>query len=290
MTPEQKVAVVTDTCGSIRPEHELAKQYEVVIVPVDVKFFEGGQYVPYSDLEITPQEFYQRMRASEKLPQTSGAITGRVVKTFERLSGETDSIISIHVTSKHSVAWESAVLGKKLTQEKIPDLLIEVIDSRQITLGLWFLVEHAAMLSKKGASLKQIKEEVLEMIPKVQLLAVLESLENLKRGGRADHLVKAYLASLLSIYPVIGLKEGRLELFARARSPEKARKKMVEMIGDSGKLLRMAVLHTNVPARAKEVKESLQKIFKGEIPIYEAGPALGVHAGEGAVGVTFQRA
>lgn len=290
MTPEQKVAVVTDTCGSIRPEHELAKKYEVVIVPVDVKFFESGRYVSYSDLEITPQEFYQRMRASEKLPQTSGAITGRIVKTFERLSRETDSIISIHVTSKHSVAWESAVLGKKLTQEKIPDLLIEVIDSRHLTLGLWFLVEHAARLSQKGARLEQIKKEIMEMIPKVQLLAVLESLENLKRGGRADHLVKAYLASLLSIYPVLGLKEGRLELFARTRSPEKARKKMVEMVSDSGKLVRMAMLHTNFPEMAKEVKESLQKIYKGEIPIYEAGPALGVHAGEGAVGVVFQRA
>ena len=290
MALEQRVAVVTDTCSSIRPDDELAQKHEVVIIPVDVKFFEGGQYVPYSDAEISPQEFYERMRASEKLPQTSGAITGRNVKAFERLSRETSSIISIHVTSKHSVAWESAVLGRTLTRERIPELMIEVIDSKHITLGIWFLAEHAAMLSQKGANLEQTKREVVEMIPNVHLLAVLESLENLKRGGRADRLVKAYLASLLSIYPVLGLKDGRLEQFARARSPEKARKKMIEMVGDSGKIVRMAMLHTNVPEMAKEVKESLQKIYQGEIPIYEAGPALGVHAGEGAVGVAFQTA
>ena len=119
MTSVQRVAVVTDTCSSIRPDDELAQEHEVVVIPVDVKFFEGGRYVSYSDVDITPQEFYERMRASEKLPQTSGAITGRIVKAFERLSRETRSIISIHVTSKHSVAWESAVLGKKLTQEKM---------------------------------------------------------------------------------------------------------------------------------------------------------------------------
>jgi len=290
MTPQHKVAVVTDSCSSVRPEDELANRYEVVIIPVDIKFFEGGRYVPYSDLEISPKEFYQRMRASEKLPQTSGAITGRIAKAFERLSTETDSIISIHVTSKHSVAWESALLGKKLAQEKIPGLLIEVIDSKHISFGLWFLVEHAAVLSQKGANLEQIREELLQMIPHIHLLAVLESFENLKRGGRADDLVKAHLASLLSIYPVIGLKGGKLVQFARARSPEKARKKMIEMIGDSGKLVRMAVLHTNIPGMAEEVKASLQKIYKGEIPIYEAGPVLGVHAGEGAVGVAFQTA
>lgn len=291
MTPEQRVAVVTDSCCSIRPEDELAQKYEVVtIVPVEIKFFENNQYVPYSDFEIPPQEFYQRMRTSEKLPQTSGAITGRTLETSRKLSKETNSIISIHVTSKHSVVWESVVLGKKIAQEEIPELLIEVIDSKQLSLGLWFLVEHAAILSKKGANLEQIKNEVLEMIPKIQLLAVLESLENLKRGGRADELVKAYLASLLSIHPILGVKEGKLEQFARERTVKRAREKMVEMVGDSGKLVKMAVLHTNAPEMAKGMKENLAKTYKGEIPIYEAGPVLGVHAGEGAVGVAFQRA
>jgi len=288
--PKPRVAVVTDSCCSIRPENKLAQEYEVTVIPVEIKFFENGRFVPYSDFEVTPQEFYQRMRTSKMLPQTSGAIPGKTVETFKKLSEETNSIISIHVTSRHSVVSESAVLAKRLTQEEMPELLIEVVDSKQISLGLWFLAEHAARLSKKGANLEQIKEEVLEMIPKVQLLAVLESFENLKRGGRADELVKAYLASILSIYPVLGVKEGKLELFTKARSPKKARTTMIEMVGDSGELVRMAVIHTNAPGMAEEVKENLAKIYKGEISIYEAGPVLGVHAGEGAVGIAFQKA
>lgn len=290
MSVERKVAVVTDSCCSIRPEDRLVREYEVTILPVEIKFFENGRFVPYSDFEVTPQEFYQRMAASERLPQTSGAITGGTVEAFKRLSKKTGSIISIHVTSQHSVVFESAVLGKKITQEEIPELLIEVIDSKQISLGLWFLAEHAASLSKKGAGLEQIKDEVLEIIPKVQLLAAFESFENLKRGGRADELMKAYLASILGIYPVLGIKDGKLELFDRTRGPKKARRRMIEMVGDSGELVRMAVIHTNAPEIAEEVKESLAEIYKGEIPIYEAGPVLGVHVGEGGVGVAFQKA
>lgn len=301
MTPEQRVAVVTDSGCSIRPEFKEAK-IGVTIVPLEIRFFEKVikkgqetlQYVPYKDLEISIEDFYQRMRASlkkyGKLPQTSGAVPGRIAEIYKRLSKRTNSIISIHLTKKHSVAWESAVLGAKMALEEIPELLIEVIDSKQITLGMWFLTEHAVKLAKRGANLEQIKTETLEMIPKIHLLAVLENFENLKRGGRADRLVKAYLASFLSIYPVIGLKDGELKFFERTRSPKKARKRMIEMVGDSGKLVRMAILHTNSPELAKEVREKLGRLYKGRISIYDAGPVLGVHAGEGAVGVVFQKA
>ncbi|KPJ70273.1 hypothetical protein AMJ51_02400 [Microgenomates bacterium DG_75] len=289
MTPE-KVEVVTDSGTSIRPEAKEAKEAKVTIIPLEVKFYENGKFVPYYDLDVSPDEFYRKMLKGEKLPQTSGNVTGKMIETYKKISQKTDSIISIHITSKHSVAWESAVLSARLAQEEIPkEVFIEVIDSKQISLGTWYLTEHAAKLSQKGVDLEQIKEEVLEMIPKIQLLAVLESFENLKKGGRADDIVKAYLASLLQIYPIIGLKEGKLVQFDRARSPKKARGRMVEMVGDSGKLVRMAVLHTRVPELAREVKENLAEIYEGEIPIYEAGPVLGVHAGEGAVGIVFQK-
>ena len=291
MNPERKVAVVTDSGASIRPEDRQAKENNVTVIPLDLEFFENGQYVSYSDLEVSSEEFYQRMREGKKLPQTSGAISGRILETFNQLSEKAQSIISIHITSKHSVVWESAVLGKKLFEaDAKKDTPIEVVDSNQVSLATWFPVEDAAHLSEKGATLEQIMDELKEKMPKISLYTVLESFENLKHGGRAKELVKGYLASLLSIYPVLTFVEGKLTQCGRARTAQKAREKMVEMVADAGKLVKLAVLHTNAPETAKNIKEALSKVYKGTIPIHEAGPVLAVHAGEGAVGVAFQRA
>lgn len=291
MNPERKVAVVTDTGTSIKPESQEAKELKVTVVPLEIMFYEKGQYVPYSDADITPQEFYQRMREGEKLLQTSGAISGRIRETFTQLSEKAQSIVSIHITSKHSVVWESAILGKNLFQADAEKAFpIEIVDSKQVSLATWFPVEDAAHLSEKGATLEQIMEELKERIPKISLYTVLESFENLKHGGRAKELVKGYLASILSIYPVLTFVEGTLTQCGRARTAQKARERMIEMVGDAGKLVKLAIIHTNATNVAEGVREALGKIYKGNIPIYEAGPVLAVHAGEGAVGVAFQKA
>ena len=291
MPPERKVAVVTDSGSSMRPEYRRTQELGVTIVPLEIRFYENGQYVPYADLDITPEEFYRRMRKSEKLPQTSGAVVGRIAETYKRFSKETDSVISIHVTSEHSVAWESAVTGAKIAQEEISgELAIEVVDSRQLSLGTWLPAERAALLSQKGANLEQIKEEVLAMIPQVEVLVVLETFETLKKGGRANDVVQAYFASLLHITPILGLREGKLTRLAITRSAKMSRKRMIEMVGDSGRLVKLGLLHTNAAEMAEEVKKALSNIHQGEILVYDAGPVLGVHAGEGAVGIVFQKA
>jgi fatty acid-binding protein DegV len=109
------------------------------------------------------------------------------------------------------------------------------------------VAKHAAWVAKKEAGLRQIIEEVLEIIPKIQLLAVLESFENLMKGGRANQ-IKGFLASMLStisIHPILGLKEGELDIVGRVQNSRKARARIVEMIGDRGELAKVAVHHTN---------------------------------------------
>ena len=291
MTPEGKVAVITDSGSSIRPGSPEAEEFGVTIVPLEVKLWENGMYVPYSDAEISSVDFYQRMRSSERLPQTSGSVLGRLTEAYQKLSTRAQSIISIHITSKHSVAWQTAVLAKNLIQEKAPETgPIEVIDSKQVSLATWFPAQLAAELSIKGVALQQIKEEVLEAIAKTQLYVTLQTFDNLIKGGRADEIVKAVFATMLSIYPVLGLADGKLKDFAKARTAQKARGQMIQMVGDAGKLVRLAVVHTNAIAVAEKVKGALGKIYQGNIPIYEAGPALAVLAGEGAIGIAFQKA
>jgi DegV family protein with EDD domain len=291
MNTERKIAVVTDSGASIRPENGKAQELGVTVVPLEIKFFENGQYVPYKDSDISSEEFYLRMKNSEKLPQTSGAAAGRFSETFNKLSKEENSIISVQITSKHSVAWESAILAKNIAEEESKEkMFIEVIDSKQVSLATWFLAEKAAQLAQKGASFEQVKNEVLETVPKVQLYTVLQGFENLKRGGRANEFIQGTLASLLSIYPIMGFSDGKLRQYGRERTSNKARQRMVEMVNDSGPLVKLAVVHTNAPDLAQQVKDLLELNYRGEISIYEAGPVLAVHAGEGAVGVAFQKA
>lgn len=275
----------------MRSEYAEVKASGITIVPLEVSFWEKDQYVPYSDSDISPADFYQRMRGSQKLPQTSGAVLGRLTETFKRLTAQGKEIFSVHITSRHSVAWESAVLARNTvweeTKEKKP---IEVIDSQKVSLATWFPAHLASELSQKGVALQQIKDEVMEAIAKTQLFVTLETFENLIKGGRAEEIVKAVLASMLSIYPILGFADGKLKDFAKARTAQKARETMIEMVGDAGKLVRLAVVHTNAAGVAQKIKAALGKIYQGNIPIYEAGPALAVHAGEGAIGIAFQKA
>ena len=231
------------------------------------------------------------MGSSEKLPQTSGALPYRFIETYKNLKEKAESIISIHITSKRSGVCEAATLAKKYLQDEAgPKTDIEVVDTKLASLGTWFPVEIAANLSKKLATLAEIKAEVNEAIEKTQIYVTLQTFENLKKGGRGDEIIKAVIASALSIYPVIGFVDGKLKDLARARTIQKARDQMIQMVGDAGKLVRLAVVHANAPVLAEKAKEALKKIYGGDIPVYEAGPVLAVHAGVGALAVAFQKA
>jgi len=288
MSSERKVAIVTDSGSSMRPEYDRVKELGVTIIPLDVIFNEEGKHFSYPDLDITPGEFYRRMKSNETLPTTSGAIKGRCIEAYKLLSQKTKEIISIHITAKHSVACETALAGANTFNKEVNnEVSINVIDSRQLSLGTWFAAEHAAIVSQQGANLNQISQEVLAMLPKINLLFVLETFNNLRKGGRAEDVVKAYFASKLHIFPVMGMKEGKMVRLEYNRSARRSRERMLEMVGDSGRLARLAILHTNAPDLANELRNALYKIYPEEIPDYDTGPALAVHAGVGAGGVAF---
>ena len=255
---------------------------------------EGGQWKSKQETEIKREQFYRimaRMITEDgRLPQTSGLNPGIACDTYLKLFADekVEAVYSTHITKAHSQAWNAARVGAKEANKRASkDLPIAVADSKQLSIGQWWVAKHAAWIAKKGARLRQIVEEVSEMIPKIHLLAVLETFENLKKGGRADQ-IKGVLVSVLStisIHPILGLKDGKLDLVGRARNASKARARIVEMVGDMGELAKVAVIHTNAPILAEEVRRSLARIFQGMIPKVDAGPALATHAGEKAVGI-----
>lgn len=290
MNIENKVAVVTDSSCSVLPESPLAKENDVSIVPLDIKFYENGNWYSVEDQKLSAAEFYQKMRSSQKLPQTSGGIPGKLYCLYDSLAKENRPIISIHITSRHSSVWESATLGKNLAKENNPHLLLEVIDSKQISLATWFLVEQAAKLAQEGYPLEDIKRQVLETIPKVGIFISLSTFENLVKGGRLTSAA-GFISSKLQLRPIVGLAEGEIKKIGLARTDRNAQKELIKRIEDTkNKIIKMAIVHTNFEEGAQLIKQSLSEIFSGNISIHEAGPSLGVHAGEKAIGIAFQTA
>jgi DegV family protein with EDD domain len=272
----------------MRPEYPLVEELDVHLLPLQMTFVEGEEGRTYSDFEITPTELYRRMRHARQLPQTSGAILGAAIQTYMALASETDSIVSIHLTSKHSAAYESAVQAAQYVKEGRPGLSIVVIDSKSVSLGTWFLVEEAAQMAQEGASLEQVTERVLAAIPKTHLLATLSTLENVIKGGRVGSLA-GYLATLLQIKPILETREGVLVEAGRGRSVAKARQEIIRRVRDLGdRISKVGVLHTNDPGGGAKAVMALREVFSREIPVCDAGAALGVHGGEGALGIAFQ--
>lgn len=300
MNTENKPQIVSDTGCFIRREGIAPNEYGVNYAPLNISFFENGDWVSYEDTDLSPEEFYSKMRASEKLPKTSGAITGKLINLYDSAINKDQSTISIHITSKHSAVYNSATLAKSIIQEKYPQifnkkkphLYIEVIDSKQISIAGGFLAEQAVSLANEGYPIKDICKIILETIPKTEIFTTLNSFENVVKGGRLPAAIGA-IGDKLQIKPFIAIVDGEMKIIKRSltRTNKNAHKELVKRVENTqGDIIKLAVVHTNDLSGALELQKSLSQLYSGVIDIFEAGPALGVHAGEGGLGIAFQKA
>jgi len=300
MTIENRPEIVTDSGSSIRNESLLTKEYHVTSAPLNISFCENGEWIPFEDTDLSPEEFYRRMRVSKVLPKTSGTITGKLFNLYDSHVQEDKSTISIHITSKHSGVYDSAVLAKNLIEEKYPrlftkkdpHLFIEVFDSKSFSIGTWLLVEKAAELANEGYPFKDIARLILETLPKIDIFITLNSFENAVKGGRLPGAI-GYIGDRLQLKPFVTMVDGELEIVKRnlTRTLKNAHAKLVERVANTKEeIVKMAIVHTNFPEGAENLKQSLSPVYSGEIRIFEAGPVLGVHAGEKGLGIALQRA
>lgn len=300
MSAENKPQIITDSGCSLQNESSQVKELEVTSVPLDVSFYENGNWVTFDDSKITPLEFYNRMRQSEKLPQTSGAILNKLINVYDSHAKEEKSIISIHITSKHSAVYNSALQAKQEIQERYPQLfkgnkpplVIDIIDSQKVSIGTWFLVEQAATLASQGFPINEINRITLETVPKIDLFVTLSTFDNVVKGGRLPRAV-GYIGDKLQLKPFLTLTNGELNLIKHSttRTNSHAQRELVKHVENiSGEVIKLSIIHTNYLEGANTLKESLSHIYPGEIQVFEAGPSLGVHAGEKGLGIALQRA
>jgi DegV family protein with EDD domain len=274
--------IVTDSTCDL-PDAVVA-EFGITVVPCYVNI--GGQ--SYLDgVEMSRQEFYQRLPGCESLPTTSAPGIGAFVQVYEQLAaGGAARVISIHVSASLSNILNSA----QLAAERANAIPVTVMDSGQLSLGTGLLVLAAAEAAVAGHSTADIIALLKEKAPRVYSFAALDTLEYLRRSGRVSRL-QSSLGSLLKVKPLLKVHTGELEL-ERVRTRSKAIARLVSLVSKLGPLEQLAVVHTHAPDRAEGLRNQVRHLFPagGRYLCEEVTPAIGAHVGPGAVGlVVMQR-
>jgi DegV family protein with EDD domain len=281
------VAVVTDSVASI-PE-AIIQSLNIHWVPY---YIHRGKEVLRDLVTAQRDAFYKWLPTAKELPKTASPGPGDYLQMYEGLAKQEGAreIVSIHMTSKGSGAYQAAMAAKEMITELIPDLHIEVIDTLNVSMCQGWLVIEAARAALAGQSLPNIVGRVRDMMPITRMIQTADTLKYLYMGGRigkAKHLV----GSLLNIKPLIGMEDGVIVPLGQARSRDKAYGTMVDMVeqavGTMGKI-RIAYVHAAAQEEAEKIRELFeQRLTCVESLIAELSPALGVHTGPGTAGVCY---
>ena len=277
------VRIVTDSTSDI--DGGTAQGLGITVIAQNVHF---GTLSFEDNVTITPDEFYGRLVTARELPTTSQASPGRFREVYEELGRDADGIVSIHISSRISGTCNSARQGALAAPADCP---VEVIDSGQASMGLGLVVLAAAEAAIRGAGQSEVISTALNAASRAQCLCLFETLEYLRRGGRIGK-AQALLGSALKIKPMIIVRDGEVHPLGRARTFPRALARMKETVREFSPIESLAVMHSTTPEVAAEVAADLQEMLPAgsEPHIVRFGPALGVYAGPGALGISLMQA
>lgn len=266
------VRVVADSNCDLPPE--LITRYDIRLVPSLINV--AGR--TYRDgLDLTRAEFYQRLPGLSPLPTTAAPAAGEFEAAF-RDCGD-NPIVCITLAAAFSAIYNAARLGAETLGSQVT-----LIDSGTLSMAMGWQVLAAAEAAHAGAPLPEVVARVEAVRRAVRLYAVLDTLEYLRRGGRAS-LVRALVGELLQVKPILEVREGQVATIARVRTQSKARAELVARVEALGPLQRLAVLHTACEDAARDLATRLAPRSAEPPLIVEATAVIGVHVGPGALAV-----
>ncbi len=276
------VKIVTDSCSGINPK--LAEKLGITVVPLFVNF---GDETYRDSLDLSTDEFYQKLVQSKTSPTTSTVTPEFFAELFSKLAEETNEILTITLSKFYSATYESALQGKALVTK---DCHIEVIDSQFIVGGQMLLVISAAQMAQSGAGLDQIVDWVRKAIPRVHARMSFDTLEYLRRGGRIGK-AQAFLGSLLKVHPVLGIKDGETVPIARPRNRAQAIDFLVNFVKGFSNIEALVIEDATTPDELEILAERLKDIVPPE-RFYRSkiGPVVGTHVGPHVLAVSILEA
>jgi len=270
------VKIVTDSGSDITQDE--AKNLGITVVPLYLRF---GEEVYRDGVDIDRPEFYHKLLASPVQPFTSSPSPGDFARVYEEATRETDEIVSIHLTAKHSSTYNAALLGKEIAAKK--GCRIEVIDSRGLTMWQGLVALDATKAAEARCNLHQVIDRVRETINQLRALAFLDTLAYAGRGGRLGKAISA-IESVLKVKPLLTLRDGELHPAGLVHTRSKGMERIREFLRSALHIEELAIVYSTTPDEAQALADYVILLFPNLVPrIVRLGPAIGVHAGPGAL-------
>ncbi len=247
-------------------------------------FFGDDAYL--DGVELDNAGFYRKLATSKDLPRTSQPSPASFQEAYTRLIEEgADAILSVHLSAKLSGTYQSACTARDSLPESVRKVPIEVIDSQSISVGMSHAIMQAAKEARDGLELEEIKAHLLDQLARTRILAVLDTLEFVKRGGRIGG-ARAMLGNMLSVKPIISLKEGEVVPVEQPRTRSKAYARIAELLATTGNVEHVSIAESSEEV-GQQLAQAIKTTYKGELPIYRLGAVLGTHTGPGTAAIAY---
>lgn len=276
------IKVVTDSACDLPPE--VAEERGVRIVPLTIRF--GGEELVDRE-ELSTKEFWDRVTTGTVMPETAAPSPGAFQAAYLEAAEEgADAVVCVTLSSGVSATYQSACTAAEAVADRIR---VSVTDSLSMTMGLGLLVLSARDLVDTGAGIDEIEAELQRVRDRTRVFGVIDSLDFLKRGGRIGGAAQL-MGSLLSIKPVIEIRNGVVEVESRQRTRSRSLQYLAGKALEAGPLERLAVAN-GAAGDIDEVLDALRGASPAhELVVTELGPVIGAHGGPGTIGICFQLA
>ena len=278
------VKVVTDSASDL-PEG-LAREYGIEVVPLTIRF--GDE--EFTDREdLSPEEFWDRCRDSPTLPETAAPSPGRFQDAYQRArAAGHDGVVTLTISSALSATHGSATIAAEAVAG---ELEVRVVDTRNVAMGQGLIALEVAERARTGAGLDELVALAHDAMTRAGVVATLATLDHLLRGGRVGG-AKALIGQVLSIKPLVALRDGVVAEAGRARTRAKALAACAERARAAAPLARLALIQGGCDEADVAAMRALVADIAVARPMLEAdiGPVVGTHAGPGVIGLTWLRA
>ena len=280
------VRIVTDSACDLPAE--VAEELGIRIVPLSIRF---GDEELIDREQLSVEEFWTRCVSMDTLPETAAPAPGQFETVYRELAADgATGIVVVSLSGALSATIQSAELAARSIEEDADTSVdIRIVDSRTVTMGIGTIAIACAKAAADGADLDAVQALATDLSERTRVFAALDTLENLKKGGRIGG-AKAFLATALSIKPIIDVTGGVVAEAGKQRTRSKALAHLVERFkGYGDKVENLAVLHADC-SDVDVFVDMLRPHYDGEILIGEIGPVIGTHGGRGTIGLAFHEA
>ena len=279
------IQIVTDSTAHL--SMDVRQKHNLAVIPLKSIFWT----TTYRDeVDLTNEQFYKMLPHAKEHPTTSQPSAGEFEQMYKPFLDAGKEIVSLHISPKLSGTYASACAAKTELENQFKKALpISIVETPWLSMALGLLVVAAAQAAEAGQSREQVVATINALIPKLNLVFVLDTLEYLRRGGRIGG-ARAMVGTLLNVKPMLEIKGGQVEPLEQPRSRAKALARLMEVLEErsGGKPLHLAVLHANARAEAEQIGKQIRARYEcKEFYITEIGPAIGVHSGPNALGLAF---